>query len=226
MRLKTGQGEQATRQRLLEAAGEVFAAKGYRAATVREIIRRAGANIAAAHYHFGDKAALYAAAFRHARAATRGEQPVDGVPAEVPARERLAAFVGAMFRRVLRNDRPAWTWQLMMREMAEPTGLGVLEEMVRESIAQDFAVMAGIVREVTGFEADDPRVRMCIASVIGQVIFYKHAQPIWRLLHPEQKYGEAEIEAIARHVVAFSIGGMEGVAEGNKRRAKSDERKG
>ena len=34
----------ATREKLLEAAGRVFADRGYEAATVREICRRAGAN--------------------------------------------------------------------------------------------------------------------------------------------------------------------------------------
>ena len=48
-----------TRQRLLEAAGQVFAEQGFRAATVRDICQRAGANIAAVNYHFGDKEALY-----------------------------------------------------------------------------------------------------------------------------------------------------------------------
>jgi AcrR family transcriptional regulator len=37
----------ATRRHLLEAAAEVFAEIGFRAATVRQICERAGANIAA-----------------------------------------------------------------------------------------------------------------------------------------------------------------------------------
>ena len=50
----------ATRRELLDAAAEVFGEAGYRNATVREICRRAGANIAAINYHFGDKEKLYA----------------------------------------------------------------------------------------------------------------------------------------------------------------------
>ncbi|MDH4012180.1 MAG: TetR family transcriptional regulator, partial [Desulfobacterales bacterium] len=45
-----------TRNRLLNAACEVFAEKGYRNAKVAEICHRAGANVAAVNYYFGDKA--------------------------------------------------------------------------------------------------------------------------------------------------------------------------
>ena len=52
-----------TRERLLKAATEVFAEHGFEKATIREICRRADANVAAIHYHFGDKKQLYAAIF-------------------------------------------------------------------------------------------------------------------------------------------------------------------
>src|SRR5438105_12754633 len=48
-----------TREKLLQAAAEVFAETGYYGATVRQICARAGTNIALVNYHFGDKMGLY-----------------------------------------------------------------------------------------------------------------------------------------------------------------------
>lgn len=46
------------KQRIVDAAADVFALKGFEATTVREITDAAGANVAAVNYHFGSKAGL------------------------------------------------------------------------------------------------------------------------------------------------------------------------
>ena len=51
--------EQSTKKRLIEAAGSLFADKGFKETTVRDICEQAGANVAAVNYHFGDKEKLY-----------------------------------------------------------------------------------------------------------------------------------------------------------------------
>ena len=48
-----------SRQRLLEVAEELFAHRGFDGTTVREICDRAGMNVAAVNYHFGDKETLF-----------------------------------------------------------------------------------------------------------------------------------------------------------------------
>jgi len=52
---KTPEIEQDTKERLLKAAEEVFAEKGYSGATVKEIADRAGVNISLISYHFNGK---------------------------------------------------------------------------------------------------------------------------------------------------------------------------
>jgi AcrR family transcriptional regulator len=201
----------ATEQRLLESAGEVFAEKGFRAATIRDIIRRAGANIAAVNYHFGDKEKLYAAVFRYARQCCQEKYPV-GSPEGVSTREKLHTFVRSLLFRMLDHGRPAWQWKLMAREMMEPTA--ALDEMVEQTIKPEFEFISQIVRDLTGLPRGDGRVPLCVNSVIGQVLFYRHAQAVVNRLQPEQKFEPKDLEALANHITDFSCRTLEGSKKG------------
>jgi AcrR family transcriptional regulator len=55
--------EHATRESLLDAAEALFAEHGIQAASLRAITQKAGANLAAVHYHFGSKEGLVKAVF-------------------------------------------------------------------------------------------------------------------------------------------------------------------
>lgn len=50
-----------TKERLLDAAAELFGQRGFDATSIREITEQAGANLAAVNYYFRTKQALFAA---------------------------------------------------------------------------------------------------------------------------------------------------------------------
>lgn len=51
-------GSDLTTTALLDAAEQLFADRGFEAVSIREITRAADVNVAAVHYHFGDKQAI------------------------------------------------------------------------------------------------------------------------------------------------------------------------
>jgi len=51
--------ENDTKQKILEVATELFARHGYEGASIREIAKEAGVNLAAVNYHFQNKLNLY-----------------------------------------------------------------------------------------------------------------------------------------------------------------------
>src|SRR5262245_11814772 len=88
-----------TRQRLLDAGGEIFSEQGFHRATVREICERAGANVAAVNYHFRDKQGLYAEVLKHAHAMALGRADARALAekaAAMPPEARLRSFIGGM----------------------------------------------------------------------------------------------------------------------------------
>ena len=52
-----------TKQRILEAAETLFAERGFAATSLRAITAEAGVNLAAVHYHYGSKEALFGHVF-------------------------------------------------------------------------------------------------------------------------------------------------------------------
>ncbi len=193
----------ATRDRLLAAAGEVFAELGFNHATVRDICSRAGANIAAVNYHFGDKQGLYSAVFHYACTLVAEHVPVGST---VPARERLRVFIRAFLAHMLDEGRPAWHGKLMAREMIEPTG--VLDDLVAQSIRPHFEELIGIVRELVGRRAADSVVRRCSTSIVGQCVFFLHSRPILVRLDPGLRFTPEEIDALSEHITLFSLKGL------------------
>jgi AcrR family transcriptional regulator len=196
----------ATRQRLLESAGEVFAEHGYRATTVRAICRQAGANIAAVNYHFGDKRALYAAVVRFAHGCAADRHPIDpGAARRQPPRQRLRAFVHGFLMRLLDQGRPAWHGKLMAREMVEPSG--ALDELVEKAIRPQFLLLSGIVTALVG-ELDEVQLRRACISVVCQCLFYRQARAVIERLFPALCLEQGEIAALTEHITAFTISGL------------------
>src|SRR5579862_7359672 len=100
LKAKAG-GPAPTRGQLLEAAGAVFAEVGFHSATIREICQRAGANIAAVNYHFGDKQALYSAVLAETFHASLQKYPADmGLSAGATVEQRLHAFIRSFLLRI------------------------------------------------------------------------------------------------------------------------------
>jgi len=196
-----------TRQRLLEAAGEVFANRGFRDATIREICEKAQANVAAVNYHFGDKEELYAAVFDYARTCAVA-QFNELVSPTVPPEERLHAFVRAVLTRFYDEGRPAWLGKLVAREMIEPTK--ALDSLVNRQIRPNSERLRALVRELIGREIDEQELWRCAFSIAAQWLFYFHCGQVVKRLNPNQRFDTEELDRLAGHITKFSVSALKG----------------
>lgn len=196
-----------TRGKLLTAAGEIFAEKGFREATVAEICRKAGTNVAAINYHFGSKETLYREAWRHAFARSIAAHPPDGdLTPDAPPEERLRVQVASLLARIAdENNRE---FRITQREFTNPTGL--LEEVMREEIRPLRQRTEKMVRAFLGPQATAQEVLFCEVGIISQCI---NPMVVRKLTvkgddAKDGPWGIIDIEAYARHVVTFSLAGL------------------
>lgn len=193
-----------TRERLLEAARVVFSQHGFQGATVREICRRAEANVAAVNYHFGSKDGLLAEALNFTQLKTLQQSNLN---ADACPRVRLGLFIHEFLLMLLDEKHPSSQCRIMARELADPTP--ALDQIVREAIAPLHEFLGKLVREIVGEQADQAELQRCIHSILGQCLYYRHTHPVLQRLHPELRYDHKEIEAIANHIARFSLAGIE-----------------
>jgi AcrR family transcriptional regulator len=195
-----------TRDRLIEAAGELFAELGFQEVTVRQICLKAGANIAAVNYHFRDKDSLYREVVIGAYRTARERFPVtQGVTEKDPPEARLRAFVKGGLQRIFDDASPPWG-RLIAREMVEPTP--ALDGLIEEGMRPQYRILTAIIREIVGPEATDTEVRRCCASVMGQTLMYHSCRNIMQRMLGADIDGKDQIDELTDHIVRFSMSAM------------------
>lgn len=196
-----------TKARLLEAAGQVFARRGFEQATIREICRAAKANVASVNYHFGSKEDLYAEVLAYgAQQAANAFPPDPGSGTGPCAEEQLHAFIYAFLRRLLTNDqRASWYSTLCAHEMVAPTK--ALNRVVRQVIRPLAERLSAMIRLLMP-QAPPDEVGRCAMSIIGQCLFYHHSRPALERLGNPQHYSDENIKRLANHITRFSLAGL------------------
>lgn len=206
-----------TKTRLIEAAGELFARRGYRSATVREICRRAGVHVGAVNYHFRDKEGLYAAVLEYSHQLAMRRYPPDlGLGNGATPEEKLRAYIHSFLLRILAEGFPTWHGKLMAREISDPTG--ALGQVVQSSIRPLHRYLMGIIRELlqetNPSEGEESDVTfLCAMSVGGECLHYFKGRQVVEALSPKG-FDPYRIERLTEHIARFSLGGIRALRAG------------
>jgi len=195
-----------TRERLLRTAARLFAERGFKKVTVRDISRTARANVASVNYHFRDKLGLYREVLQLAADALRSTtEAAKAAAAGCPPDEKLRRFVQVHLRRMLGADRDDWIHRLINREIADPTP--ALDTLVDHGLRPRLEYLSSIVADLLECSPQDPRVMRSVISVQTQAVAYL-PNAIGARIGLKAKLSSAEIDEVARHIAEFSLGGI------------------
>lgn len=203
----------ATKDILLETAGELFADAGLDGVSIRAISKKAKVNIAAIHYHFGSKDNLYLEVVRHVmnriRCTLAGEfidtkeqwQDSPEACAEVVCRlvdERMCSFFP--------ESHPHWYGRLFMRMLLDPLpALGELaEEIIMPQMDEVTAVFRLCKPSMTEREA-----RCWGDTLFGQLSHYVFSKQFAQYIPKKNIYDSQFMETVYRHLSRVLLKGLD-----------------
>jgi len=196
-------GQDLTREKLIEAAGTVFAERGYRAATIREICRRARANVAAVNYTFGDKMGLYTEVLRHSVRAAKTAMMAVALDASRTPEDVIRGVIRARLMSLCQETRPDWHVRLVMHEFSHPTA--AMGRVVDEGMRPIYERVRKAVSDIISLPPDHETTLLSVNSIVGQILFYTFSRPVLARLQPDLKLTPSKLERIADHIADFSL---------------------
>jgi AcrR family transcriptional regulator len=185
----------------------VFAHKGFHQATVADICRQAGANVAAVSYYFGDKAGLYVAAWQRAFIKFTDQFPLHTAEdAAASAEGRLHSQIRQLVLEFSRQDSTSEFARLYMLELARPSGL--VDRTWQELVKPRRQKLLALIRAVLGPEAPEEDVLFCEMSIINQCRAFVTIRRSDLEYMVAQALTPEVVEKMADHITRFSLGGI------------------
>lgn len=196
--------ESTTRANLIDASLYLFGRKGYDGTSTRELAARAGTNVASIAYHFGGKAGLRAAcAGRVAEqvsavldAGVMGSDP----PTPQAASAQIEMLAGAFVRLIVGAPQARDMVAFMLRELTDPGE--VADTLFTAFVEPRHIALCGLWATATGRSVDDEEIKLAIFAMIGQVLYFRLAQPFVARRMEWDDIGTAETRQIADVVIA------------------------
>jgi AcrR family transcriptional regulator len=194
------------REQLVAAATRIFAAKGYAAATTREICEAAGANVAAIHYYFGDKEGLYRAVLMRpitemAKAFGRFDDPA--LSFEESMRMFLGPFLGDLSQSADCSDGlDAQVMRVHLREMIDPSK--VFQEVIEQIVVPAHNALASVIARHCGLKRADADIHQLAFALVAMAHDYCMSRDFMKMLAPDVLNRPQAMKTILDRLVGYS----------------------
>jgi AcrR family transcriptional regulator len=152
-----------TRAKIIDAAGQLFAERGFKGVTVRDIVRQADTHLSALNYHFRTKDALYREVVLEAcRLATISEND-QRLLNKLDPKEALLFLVKKGLKEYREKNESYWQIVIITRECWEPSP--VFSEVVEKFLKPEVDFVTNLIGKITGKRPDSHEVRFAFLTM-------------------------------------------------------------
>lgn len=198
----------ATRGRILEVAGELFASTGFAETTNKMIAAQAEVDLASINYHFGSRNGLYQAVLLAAHNRFVSVESLQQLASsDRPAREKLKTLVAGLVESATVEQ--GWHARVLSREMLSPSSH--FQVLLKKEIIGKLQNVLAILSEITAIPSGDPALLRCLISVMAPcamlLVIGRNVSPV------ADDVRRMPRDALVEHLYGFAVGGLEAIAQ-------------
>ena len=198
---------EATRAKIIETAGRLFAEKGFPETTSKEISDVSGTNITGINYHFGSREGLYEAVVREVTEYMLDPEFLNTFEGDaLTPREKMEAFIDSKAR--FGSD--DWQLRLWAREVVAPSTIW-LKVADQERVLSRIDVVGRVLSAYTGIPVGDPELELCLLSLMSPVMSLLMISPKLHKRHIPMFHLDPAM--VTRVLKTFLLAGIDKIAE-------------
>ena len=194
-----------SKEKILKSACKLFAEKGFKQTTIRDICADSGSYQISVNYYFGSKENLFKEAFLKSFEYT-GFGYISSLIEGVEPKEQLYRILKARVELTFAQDEKSWFFNILSKEFN--VNMELITPLIPNTIANFLEVLQKILRQINP-EADDFEVEYCCFLFIAQSFSLALNSIAKKRLFSNDDPSQEEIERLARKMSSYIILGLE-----------------
>ncbi|MDD3150297.1 MAG: TetR/AcrR family transcriptional regulator [Candidatus Gastranaerophilales bacterium] len=195
-----------SREKILEAACQLFAEKGYKKTTIRDICKAADTYQISINYYFGSKENLFKEVLSTTYSMTEESILAQKIKDFNPE-EQLRKIVKTRLNTIFRNDKSKWFFEILCNE--DPFTDETYDDIFKNTLEKHMEFVKGIFRKLLGENSNEFKESYCMFVLMSQIITLAKHKKAKDYFFGETAPAKVEIDVFAEQITKFLLAGVE-----------------
>lgn len=198
------------KNKIIEAASEIFAEKGYQNTTVRDICQKAGIYQLSINYHFGSKENLFREVLIKTYQDTEETTLMEKIK-DLPADKQLEEVIRTRLYSVFNRCEKGKFFRIVTKEISN--NYDFITEVMSETLVGYLMSIKEIFVKISDHKLSDFELNYCVYLLMSHMSVLAMHEKAVLLLFNTNKPDDEQLEMFIQHIKKFILAGVEKLKE-------------
>ncbi|OGI02927.1 MAG: hypothetical protein A2Y25_09955 [Candidatus Melainabacteria bacterium GWF2_37_15] len=198
------------KNKIIEAASELFATKGYQNTTVRDICKKAGVYQLSINYHFGSKENLFKEVLLKTYEDTEETILMEKIK-DFPPEKQLEEIIRTRLKSIFNRDKKGRIFKIAAKEFSN--NYEFMVEIMSTTLLKYLTYIKSIFAKLSENKLNDFELNYCVYLLMSHLSALSVHEKAVLVLFNTKNPDDEQLEQFVQHVKKFILAGVEKLRE-------------